>query len=237
MLYLCGYDGAGGPEVDDIGIATFLSSAYKNQGLFRSFLHLKLPHYKPPSNKPDQSFAVRRVSLGITTSNNIPGMAKESCTPRHTAILDLLSSRSRKKLAIAPTSHPRMCVADAIGLLDYLEKNHAWYICEAIQWDHPAGRTRRAKVYTEVPFGDPREERVHTLAYVIRWLVGLGPYEKISPRMGQDLRPMWGRLKWLRGLNDKDLATFKPGQVGWQGWKWLALQEPGTERQRAQAPE
>ncbi|RPB26501.1 hypothetical protein L211DRAFT_835335 [Terfezia boudieri ATCC MYA-4762] len=207
MLYLCGFDGD-----DDSKIAAFLCSAYKHLSLFQSFLHLKLSHYNPPSYKSNKPFPVRSISLGSTENYH---------TLRHVAILDLLSFESRKQLVLVPKMRPRMCVADAIGLLAYLGANPPWYICEAFHWGNPA------KPDKATPLG---QQRVQTLAYVVRWLVGLGPYEKIPEGMGQDLRPMWGRVKWLRESNEKDLARFKARQTGWQGWKWLVvLKEQGAE--------
>lgn len=110
-----------------------------------------------------------------------------------------------------------MLVADAIGLLIYLESHDPWYICEAFHWGSPSmpwWATTRG------------EQQVRTLRFVVRWLVGLGPDEKIPEGMGQDSRPMWGRIQWLKGLNEKDRAKYKRGSAGWEGWKWLmALQE------------
>ncbi|KAF8458499.1 hypothetical protein BGX38DRAFT_1265225 [Terfezia claveryi] len=217
MLYLCGFDGD-----DDSEIAAFLFSAYKHRSPFQSFLHLKLPHYNPPSYKSNKPFPVRSISLGFTENNY---------RLYYTAILDLLSFESRKQLVLVPKMRPRMCVADAIGLLAYLGANPPWYICEAFHWGSPAQPDRTT------PLG---EQRVQTLAYVVRWLVGLGPNEKIPEGMGQDPRPMWGRVKWLRESNEKDLARFKAGQTGWQGWKWLVVlkkqgAEPGVRSQELQS--
>lgn len=63
---------------------------------------------------------------------------------------------------------------------------------------------------------------------MIRWLVGLEPWEEIPEDMGQDMRSMWGRVRWLRELNEMDLDWFKEWQLEWQGWRWLvALKEGG----------
>lgn len=217
MLHLCGYDGD-----SDTRIGSFLCLAYKHHELFQSFLHLKLSHYTPPSYKSNKPFAVRKVSLGLAIDRDILEM-------RHLTFLDLLSYESRKQLVLAPNCRPRMCVADAIGLLIYLETNEAWYICEAFHWGNPEAPDKTT------PRG---EQRVWALAYVIRWLVGLGPSEKIPEEMWQDVRPMWGRVRWLRGQNEQDLARFKAGRAKWQGWKWLvALKEEERTEPGAKAQE
>ncbi|KAF8419218.1 hypothetical protein EV426DRAFT_702105 [Tirmania nivea] len=219
MLHICGYDG---PDDSDSEIASFLHFAHKHtNGLFRSFLHLKLPHYKPPWSSTTRPTPKRNISLGLLISNKAPQTASIPPTPAHIAILDLLSDESRKQLVLAPNSHPRMCIADAISLLNYLEWNDPWYVCEAFYWGSPAEPDKATQL---------GEQRVRTLAYVIRWLVGLGPYQDADVEMLEDRRSLWERLKWLRGLNEKDLARFQKGQVGWQGFKWLvALKEQEAE--------
>lgn len=88
MLHLCGYDGS-----YDTNIESFLCFAYKHLHLFQSFLHLKLTHYNSPLYKPEVPFA--DASLCPTVNTHTLGM-------RHIAILDLLSSESRKQLVLAP---------------------------------------------------------------------------------------------------------------------------------------
>ena len=184
MLHLCGYDGD-----SDIKIGPFLCLAYKHHDLFQSFLQINLLHY---DYRSDKSTAGCRVSLGLTDNNHTRNMRN---------ILDLLSYESRKQLTLARNCRPRMFVADAIGLLIYLETNPPWYICEALHWGSPEAPDKTT------PLG---EQRVQALAYVIRWLVGLGPCEVVPEEMAQDVRPMWGRVRWLRV------------KAGWQGWDWFS---------------
>ncbi|KAF8432308.1 hypothetical protein BGX38DRAFT_1226312 [Terfezia claveryi] len=217
MLYLCGFNDLGGPEVHDIKMASFLGFARKNLGLLRSFLHLKLPHYTPPYNTPDQPFATRTIPLGLISSNNYPSTAKNSTTPRHIAVLDLLSHESHKYLVLTAHSCPHTSIADAIELLYYLEHYPLGGICQSFHWYEARGNNSKIS---------PSEERVQTLAYVIRWLVGLGAYEQVTEQMRNDMRPMWERLKWLKEMNENDFVKFKPRQKGWHGWGWLpALKE------------